>query len=96
MRRIEVEVLTEAVNAAVVRLPGRSFPAAVVPGDSLAILVGLARSVRDRVRNAGDGELVGAASELHDLLAARLRAYESALEAHGVPLPHSRPCRGDD
>jgi hypothetical protein len=38
MRTIEVEVLSEASNQAVIKLPGGAFPGSVVQGDSLAIL----------------------------------------------------------
>jgi len=36
MERKEVEVLSEASNYAVIRMPGRHFPGYVVQGDSLS------------------------------------------------------------
>ena len=90
-RRVEVELLTAATNHAVIQLPERAFPGSVVPGDSLANLLALARAVRDGARRVGDAELVDDAAELHDLLRERLLHYQSTLSALGRPLSYSRP-----
>lgn len=95
MRRIEVEVLSEASNLAVIKLPGRAFPGSVVQGDSLSILLSLARSVRDRARLTVDPELAEEAAELHDLLQGRLLHYQSTLLASGWQLPYGSPVRED-
>jgi hypothetical protein len=95
MRTIQVEVLSEVSNQAVIKLPGRAFPASVVQGDSLSILFALARSVRDRARLTVDPELAQEAAELHALLYGRLLHYQSTLLASGWELPYGSPV-GED
>jgi hypothetical protein len=90
--RAEVEVFSHAVNAWIVRTPGRQYPAALVQGDSLSHLFALAQSVLERARacGCGDEELAGEAEELRDLLWGRVQQYEAALQAHGLTLPYQR------
>lgn len=92
MERVEVEAYSQGVNAWIVRTPGRQYPAAVVQGDSLSVLFGLAQSVLDRTRACacGDEELVGEAEELRDQLWGRLQQYEVVLREHGFDLPYNR------
>ena len=86
----EVEVLSEAANAAVVRMPGRRFPGVVVQGDSLRILHDLAADVVAQCQPTGDEELQGTAEEMLDLLRQYLLHYEETLRASGIELPYSR------
>jgi hypothetical protein len=95
MRTIQVEVLSEAANQAVIKLPGRAFPGSVVQGDSLSALFSLARSVRDRARRTVYSELAEDAAELHDLLHGRLLHYQSTLLSSGWQLPYGAPV-GED
>lgn len=88
-------MLLPAVNEAVIRLPGRTFPGSVVQGDSLAILLSLARSVRDRALRFADLQLAEDAVELHELLQGRLLHYKSTLLACGWQLPYGAPI-GED
>ena len=92
MDRVEVEVFSQAVNAWIIRTPGRQFPAAVVQGDSLSSLYALAESVLARARACGcaDPELAGEAEELRDQLWGRVRHYEETLRASGIRLPYER------
>jgi len=90
MRKQEVEVFSDTVNAPVLRHPGRRFPGSLIQGDSLSVLWGLARSIRDRVAGHSDEELVGEAEELFELIHARLIGYQATLEAAGMELPYSR------
>ncbi len=91
MSKVEIEVLAQACNHAVLHLPGRAFPGAVLQGDSLAILWRLARSVRDRARQGQAADLLDEAEELCELLEARLRHYQAVLQAAGIPLPYGEP-----
>jgi hypothetical protein len=95
MRKIEVEMLSEASNQVVLKLPGRAFPGSVVQGDSLAVLLSLARTVRDRARLTGDPELAEQAAQLHELLRGRLLHYQSTLLASGWRLPYGAPVEED-
>ena len=90
--QVSVEVFDQAVNAWIIRTLGRHFPGVVVQGDSLHGLYALAESVHRRARStlSADPELAEETDELRDLLWGRLRAYEDALRAHGLPLPYDR------
>jgi hypothetical protein len=79
MDRIELEVFSQDRNMAVVRLPGRQSPGSVIPADSLRHLCFLAESVQERVREDHDRELSDDATELCELLLARLRAFEQSI-----------------
>ena len=90
MEKQELEVFSNASNAAVVRVGGRRFPGLVVQGDTLHGLRG------DVVYIAGlIGEAAGRDEELHysllilrEKLDGMLAHYESVLEAHDLPLPY--------
>lgn len=88
-----IEVFSEVSNFGIVRMPGRRFPGCVIQGDSLSVLLDLAESVCDRVRNSTDEELVSDAEELRTQIAERLRHYESVLDEHGLSLPYARRAR---
>ena len=88
--RVEVEVYSRAVNAWVIRTPGRQYPAAVIQGASLGQLCALAERALERARAAGgrlDEEALDELEELRDLLSGRLRNYEDALRGHRFGAP---------
>lgn len=85
----EATVLSDAINVAIVQLPGRRFPASAIQGDSLANLHSLARDLRRRASRSTDEELAETATELHELLHARLLHYQQVLLANGRALPYS-------
>lgn len=91
MQKKELEVLSEASNVAVVRMPGRRFPGSVIQGDSLSHLRWLAEDVRNRLQDHPDEDLRDTAQELFELLDGRLRQYVNVLDAEGIPLPFNRP-----
>ncbi|MFD6551890.1 DUF6959 family protein [Streptomyces sp. NPDC058398] len=88
MERIEVELLTDGGNDAVVRMPGRRFPGVLVQGDSLHVL---RSDVSDVVEACERGDLDEARESAGLLLAdldALLARYEAALSEHGIPRPY--------
>ncbi|MEY2248016.1 hypothetical protein AB8A21_34650 [Streptomyces sp. BF23-18] len=88
MERIEVELLTDGGNDAVVRMPGRRFPGVLVQGDSLHVL---RSDVSDVVEAYERGDLDEARESAGLLLAdldALLARYEAALSEHGIPRPY--------
>jgi len=88
MRHADVEVFGDAVNASVLRLPGRKYPGILVQGDSLHTLL---RSVAQATEALRLGRGDDAEAELVDLLGTLRQyqaAYEAALEAAGIPLPY--------
>jgi hypothetical protein len=92
MERVEVEAYSQAVNAWVIRTPGRQFPAAVIQGDSLFSLYTYAQSLLEglRAQLGEESELLADAAELRDLLWARLQHYEAVLREGGFDLPYNR------
>jgi uncharacterized protein DUF6959 len=89
-RATQLEMWSEQVNSAVVRVPGRRFPGVVIQGDSLSILFDLAMYVTEHLPRSADPELSGAAEELAEKLFHHVRNYESVLGARGVSLPYAR------
>lgn len=94
IKKVEMEVFSEATNVPVIRHPGRNFPGSLIQGDSLSIIYQLATSIRGRAKKTGDTELIDDAEELHELLKTRLRVYEETLTAHGIQLPYTGPLAG--
>ncbi len=88
MEQIEIEVFSQATNAAVVRMPTRHFPGLVIQGDSLHILYDLADSIVQLAAPHDDEDLSGEAEELRDLLARYVSSYESVLKEYGIKLPY--------
>jgi hypothetical protein len=88
MTKIEVESLSTAVNAAVIRLPGRKSPAIVIQGDSLKILVDLASEI-GRLSDGSDNlALQDTIAELRQTLGCYISVYEETLRENGEPLPY--------
>ena len=83
MTKQEVEIYSEAVNAAVVRTPGRRFPGVIVQGDTLANLSGLAEAVAAECASEEAKELAG-------LLDGFREHYERVMSEHGLDLPYHR------
>ena len=88
MKTIEVELIGDAVNATVVRLPTRRFPGVVIQGDSLAILHAMTETVAASMAKGDIAEAREAATELRDLLASYRHAYEAQMKAAGLELPY--------
>jgi len=90
--RTEVELLSTAINAWVIRTPGRRFPALVIQGDTLfGLLQEMERLLTGlRIASGIDPKLVDSAQYLRDSLDERLQHFESVLQKHGIGLPYSR------
>jgi hypothetical protein len=98
MKRVELEVYSEASNHAIIRPSDRRFPGAVVQGDSLSILCAEAREISERLRTIGvkDEDILYLAQEHQEKLLARLLHYQEVLMAHAIELPYSKPARKSD
>ena len=92
-RAVDLELWSPATNSAVVRVPGRRFPGVVIQGDSLSILFDLAMYLAERLPEASDEELRGAADDLAEKLFAHVKNYETVLQARGLSLPYTRDPR---
>lgn len=95
-RATVLEVISDATNRAVVRMPGRRYPAAVFNGDSLH---GLYTDLRDLEQQLSEvlengHELTEELSAITDRLHERLWCYEEDLKRAGyLDLPY-RPSVG--
>ena len=88
IEKIEVESFSTDPNAAVIKLPGRKFPGAVIQGDSLKILIDCLENASILAKRLGDSQLQESVEELENLLTPYLRAYEETLRANGQLLPY--------
>lgn len=79
----ELDVLSSAASAAVVRAPGRRFPGVVLQGDTLSNLAGLAAEAASECESESAAELV-------ELLNGLLRHYERVMGENGLELPYHR------
>jgi hypothetical protein len=75
-----IEVLSNAVNAAVVRMPGRKRPGLVVQSDKLVYLTSLGRSVAELAANTGNQELARLAGNLGYELDELMVSYREGCE----------------
>jgi hypothetical protein len=98
MKKVEIEVYSEATRSAIVRAPGRRFPGVVFQGDSLSILHANAKdlSIRLKELDVQDEELLYAAQEVQEQLLGRLLHYQQVLAAHGIELPYSGAVASSD
>ena len=94
MNTQQIEVYSNAAHQAIIRIPSRKFPGVVVQGDSLSIMVDLAESIHDAIKNSPDEELASNAKQLRSSLDDLLLHYEIVLQEHCISLPHSRRPRG--
>ena len=88
MTRVEVDLLTNQGNGAVLRLPERQFPGVLVQGDTLnafICLLGVAAKALGRRDFTETEEVIrGFMGDLEELRA----RYEDALKKHGIGLPY--------
>lgn len=98
MKLVELEVLSEASNHAVIRPPGRRFPGAVIQGDSLSILCAEAKEISEQIRSlqVTDEELLYLVQEHQEKLLGRLLHYQQVLIEHGISLPYATPAQESD
>jgi hypothetical protein len=86
----EVEVYSDALNRAVVRMPSREFPGIVVQGDTMAGLLETAEEVRSLAATTGNEDLIEAAQVMVEEITGFLSHYEAVLKRHGIRLPYVR------
>ena len=80
MPQIEVDLLTDQGNNAVIRLPGRTYPGIVVQGDTLSILLDNLQEVKALIITAQIKDAIEALNDvIEDLLDIQIR-YDKACE----------------
>jgi predicted RNase H-like HicB family nuclease len=87
MRTEQVEIYSDASNAAVMRHPGRAFPGMLIQGDTLYKLSQMAMAALAGAQPGTDHwrDL----KELADDLRSRLDFYSHVMHEHGLKLPFS-------
>lgn len=88
MANIEVDLLTDQGNNAVVQLPGRKYPGVLVQGDTLSTLITTTNEAIEALRQGDTGEAETLIRELLARLQDSQSCYEAALQARGIPLPY--------
>ncbi len=86
---MELEVYSQAIDRGIVRMPSQGFPGLVLQGETLAVLLKLAKSAHEKSQNTTDTELIDTTRELVDRLQKLVAHYESTLGKHNLPLPYS-------
>jgi len=90
MRLEQVEIYSDATNAAVLRHPGRRYPGCLIQGDSLFALVQTLRSVQDESGRLTEDASAGL-TEVAERLGEFLEHYRAVLAQHDVELPFHDP-----
>lgn len=85
MRLAEVEIYSDATNAAIIRHPDRRFPGVLIQGDTLRAMCRvidlICGSVELRPNTTAEAE------GLREQLLSLLKHYECTLVQHGIELP---------
>ena len=87
MRSETVEILSDQVNAAIMRHPGRRFPGVLIQGDSLYALCLRADAACKEVGRGQSG--FDDLNDLRNALWSYLNHYKATLLEHDMTLPFS-------
>jgi hypothetical protein len=79
MKKVELDVLGEDVNAWVVQVPGRAFPGVVVQGDSLRILLNRIAELREATLTDDRDEADGLLEEIEQVVGSWIHSYDAAV-----------------
>lgn len=86
MEALQADVYAVEGNVAVLRLPGRRFPGALVQGDTMKMVLGII----EEAMNADDPvDARAALTEVHELISSVVTTYETALTRAGERLPYA-------
>lgn len=85
MRKIEVEIFSDAVNAAIIRHPERQFPGVLVQGDTMFSMAKLAKNIMECLDQEDD--LYWEMKDLEAMLNGFVQHYTSILKSHHMSLP---------
>ena len=87
MRLEQIEIYSDASNAAVMRHPGRRFPGVLVQGDSLHVLCAQADILCENLRGSNSIAALNEANVIRNTLWRLLAHYKTVLHEHDIPLP---------
>lgn len=89
MTTVEVDLLTDQGNGAVVRLPARQSPGVLVQGDTLSVWLGSITEASEALARNDRRETEMIILHLASEIKALKDRYEDALKKHGIQLPYS-------
>ena len=84
MRKVEVDIYSDASNHAVMKHPHRNYPGSLIQGDSLHILCCTADEVRQEIDKGDFEEAAAALESLRSLLWERYKHYNQVCRESGV------------
>jgi len=85
---VQVELLTDQGNGAVLRLPDRKFPGVLIQGDTLSSYLDTIAEVMEAFQKGDTAEAESIVRELKATLEELKGRYETTLRSHGIPLPY--------
>ncbi len=93
MKKVEIEVYSETVNAIVARYPGRTFPALLLQGDDLNNMYKFVREIRRLSKKGMDFSLE--LDALYRSMDSCMCHYEQVLLDNSLELPYRPNVIGD-
>jgi DNA-directed RNA polymerase specialized sigma54-like protein len=88
MTKVEVDLLTDQENGAVLRLPERKFPGVLIQGDTLHSFVAIVEEAEAALLRQDLPEARSLIREARERLGELASRYEDALMRHAIPLPY--------
>ena len=89
MKTMQVEIYSDASNAAVMRHPGRNYPGVLVQGDTISNLASwLSRAVAEtEATNCLSDEATEGLLYVHQVLSGLAEHYAAVVSEHGIRPP---------
>ena len=89
MQYMELEVYSQSIDRAIVKMPSQSFPGLVLQGETLSSLLKLAKMAHEKSQHTDDAELIDTSRELLETIQKLVSHFEATLNRHNHPLPYS-------
>ena len=89
MQYMELEVYSQSIDRAVIKMPSQSFPGLVLQGETLSSLLKLAKTAYEKSQLTSDTELIDTSRELLESIQKLVAHFEATLNKHNHPLPYS-------
>ena len=75
MKKVQLDVLSDALNLCVIRMPDRQYPGILIQGDALLAITNHAKRAHERARTLNDPDLIRATGNLLVTLEEYLEHY---------------------
>ena len=96
MQYMELEVYSQSIDRAIIKMPSQSFPGLLLQGETLSSLLKLAKTTNEKSQLTTDAELIETSGELLESIQKLVSHFESTLNRHNHPLPYSTvPTKAD-